>query len=92
MKITTMKITIKHERNDNLLFAAIEKGLEELAPMEEVAEALIDTLRKINPNVRDVVAEDSIVILEIGTSVREVSIADFTFPDLYTSLVAECLK
>ena len=91
MKINTIHTTIKHERKpqfDDARFAALDAAYEALAPIDEVAEALEETLRVMNPNVREVVADKKAVIIEIGVNVREVDITGFTFTDLYTSLLA----
>jgi len=88
MKISTLNCPITHRQNDEKLFAAIEEIAEELAPMDEVAEALEETLKIMNPNVREVIADKSIVIIEIGVSIKEVDITGFNFADLFTTLLA----
>ena len=92
MKISTMNRPITHRQNDEKLFAAIEEIAEELAPIDEVAEALAPTLRMMNPDVREIVADKKAVIIEIGVSIKEVDITGFDFADLYTSLLAAVIK
>ena len=101
MKINTLHAPITHERKIQFehdranpideLIAVIDSMIEELCPIDEVAECMIDTLRKVNPNVHDVIADEHVVVLEIGTVIKEVDIKGFTFPDLYTTLIAEVL-
>lgn len=91
MKIKTIKNPITHERKpefDEQRFSALDEAFAGLCPIDEVAEALEETLRVMNPNVREVVADKKVVIIEIGVNVREVDITGFTFTDLYTSLLA----
>lgn len=91
MKISTIKNPITHERKpefDDARFAALDAAFAELAPMDEVAEALAPTLRMMNPDVREIVADKKVVVLEIGVTIREVDISGFNFADLYTTLLA----
>lgn len=102
MKISTIKNPITHERkiqyeNDRAnpieeLIATIDSMIEELCPIDEVAECMIDTLRMMNPDVKEVIADEHVVVLEVGTIIKEVNITGFTFPDLYTTLIAEVLR
>ena len=89
--IATLNRPITHRQYDEKLFAAIEEIAEELAPMDEVAEALEETLKIMNPDVREIVADKKAVIIEIGVSIKEVDITGFDFADLYTTLIAEVL-
>ena len=60
MKISTIKNPIAHERKpefDDARFAALDAAFAELAPMDEVAEALAPTLKMMNPDVREIVAD-----------------------------------
>ena len=100
MKITTMHISITHERKpefDDARFEALEEAFEELCPIAETAESLIDTLRKVNPSTKEVIVVGNVVMIEIQNKdknkpcLKEVDIAGFSFMDLYTSLVAAVL-
>lgn len=91
MKINTLHAPITHKQNDEKLFAAIDEGFAGLAPIDEVAEALEETLRMMNPNVREVIADKNAVIIEVGVTIKEVNITGFNFADLYTTLIAEVL-
>lgn len=95
MKIKTLSMTIKHQQNpayDAERLSALEEVMAEFCPPEDVAESMIDTLQKFNPDVREIVICDRIVMLEIGVTIREVSIAEPSYADLFTSLLAEVLK
>lgn len=90
-KIThTRKPQYEAERANPIeeMIASIEQMIEYLCPVDEVAEALIDTLRMMNPDVREVVADKEIAIIEIGATIREVRIIGFGYADLYTTLIA----
>ena len=99
--MTTLNKKITHERKPQYeaerknpieeIIETIEEMVAELCPVDEVAEALIDTLRIMNPNVREVIADKEVAIIEIGTKVREVRIIGFGFADLYTTLIAAVL-
>lgn len=88
MKISTLNRPITHKQNDEKLFTAIEEIAEELCPIEDTAEAMVDTLRMMNPAVREVIADEHVVIIEVGVTIREVDITGFGLTDLYTSLLA----
>lgn len=100
--MTTINKKIAHERKPQYesqrenpieeIIATIEEMVAEICPIEEVAEALIDTLRVMNPNVREVVADKEVAIIEIGAKIREVRIIGFNFADLYTTLIAAVLR
>ena len=85
---------ISHKRNldaEQKMFDAVAKEMEELFTVDEVAESLVDTLRMMNPDVREVVADKEVAIIEIGAKIQEVRIAGFGFADLYTSMIAAVL-
>ena len=95
MKISTLNIKITHKQNpayDAERLAAIEAALNDFCPIEDMAEAMIETMQKVNPDVKEIVVLDDCVMIEIGASIREVDITGFNFADLFTSLLAECLK
>ena len=95
MKIKTLNVTIRHQQNpayDAERLAAIEAALNDFCPVEDVAESMIDTMRKINPDVKEIVVLDNCAMIEIGMSIHEVDITGFNFADLFTSLLAECLR
>lgn len=94
MKINTLHAPITHERKpefDEKRFSALDEAFAGLCPIDEVAEALEETLRMMNPNVHEVIADKSVVIIEVGVKIKEVNITGFTFADLYTTLIAEVL-
>lgn len=95
MKINTLHAPITHERKpefDEQRFNALDEAFAELCPMDEVAECMIDTLRMMNPNVHEVIADKHAVIIEVGVTIKEVNISGFDFADLYTTLIAEVLR
>ena len=96
MKIGTLNTPIKHERKIEELIAEIDSMIEELCPMDEVAESLVDTLRKVNPSTREVIVVGNICMIEIRDKgkpcLKEVDIAGFSFVDLYTSMIAAVLN
>ena len=94
MKINTLHAPIAHERKpefDNDRFSALDEAFAGLCPIDEVAEALEETLKIMNPDVREVIADKKAVIIEVGVKIKEVNIQGFTFADLYTTLIAEVL-
>ena len=89
--MTTLNKKIAHERKpqfDAQRIAAVDKMAAELCPIDETAEAMVDTLRMMNPAVREVIADEHVVIIEVGVTIREVDITGFGLTDLYTSLLA----
>lgn len=100
--MTTINKTITHERKPQFeaeranpieeIIETIEEMIEELCPVDEVAEALIDTLRMMNPNVQEIVADKEVAIIAIGAKIREVRIVGFGFADLYTTMLAAVLR
>ena len=98
MKIATLNTPIKHERTTEELIAEIESMIEELCPLDEVAESLIDTLQKVNPNTKEVVVVEHTCLISMNDDIsgkpclREVDIQGFTFADLYTSMIAAVLN
>lgn len=100
--MTTINKTISHERKPQYeaerknpieeIIETIEEMIEELCPIEETAEAMVDTLKIINPSVKEVVMLGNIVMIDISGNIREVNIAGFKFEDLYTSLIAAVLR
>lgn len=91
MTIKTLNTAVKHERNLMQEIEAIDKMCEEVFSIEETAEAMIDTLRKVNPETKEVVAFGDIVMVEVKAEIREINIMGFNFEDLFTSLVAAVL-
>ena len=102
MKIATLNSPITHERKPQYehdranpieeLIAAIDDMIEELCPLDEVAEALVDTLRKVNPGTKEVVVVEHTCLISLNDTLREVDIRGFTFADLFTSMVAAVLN
>ena len=97
MTIKTINQSIRHQQNpayDAQRLAALEEALAELAPSpEEYADDVVIVLRKFNPAVREIVVEENIVLLEIGTEIQEMAIkAKPSYADLFTALLAEVLK
>ena len=91
----TLNVSITHERKpefDEQRIQALENAFEELCPIEETAEAMVDTLKVMNPSVREVVMFGNIVMIDISGNIREVNIAGFGFEDVYTSLIAAVLR
>ena len=98
----TLNKTITHERKPQYeaeranpieeIIATIEDMIADLCPVDEVAEALIDTLRVMNPNVQEIVADKEVAIIAIGAKIREVRIVGFGFADLYTTMLAAVLR
>ena len=97
MKLGTLKAPITHERKIEELIAEIDAMIEELCPLDEVAEALVDTLRKVNPGTKEVVVVEHTCLISLNDDIsgkpclKEVDIAGFSFADLYTSLIAAVL-
>lgn len=97
MTIKTINKPIRHQQNpqfDAQRLAALEEALEELTPTpDEYAEDVADTLRKFNPQVREIIVLNNCAIIEIGEIIREVTIAPkIDYADLFTSLLAEVLR
>ena len=96
MSITTIKThPITHKRNldaEARMFDATAQEMEGFCPVETIAESLVNTLQMMNPNVREVVADKDVAIIEIGLTITEVRIAGFTFADLYTSMLAAVIQ
>lgn len=96
MTIKTINRSIRHQQNpefDAQRLAALEKVLTELAPSpDEYVEDVVITLRKFNPEVRAIVVEEGIALLEIGAEIQEVTINKPSYADLFTALLAEVLK
>ena len=103
MKIGILYNPIKHERNNlekarfetlstDEMFEVLDAAFSEICPLEEVAESLIETLRKVNPGTKEVVVVGNIVMIETSEDIREVDIAGFSFADLFTSMVAAVLN
>lgn len=86
---------IAHKRNLNAearMFDATAQEMNDLCPIEEIAESLISTLRTVNPDVREIIADKEVAIIEIGLTITEVRIAGFNFADLYTSMLAAVIQ
>lgn len=86
---------IAHKRNLNAearMFDATAQEMNDLCPIEEIAESLIGTLQAMNPDVREVVADKEVAIIEIGLTIAEVRIAGFSFADLYMSMLAAVIQ
>ena len=96
MSITTIKThPIAHKRNldaEQKMFDATAQEMEELCPVETIAESLVNTLQMMNPDVREIIADKDVAIIEIGLTITEVRIAGFTFADLYTSMLAAVIQ
>lgn len=96
MTICTLKVTpITHKRNldaEARMFDAVAQEMTELCPVDEIAESLAPTLRMMNPDVREVVADKEVAIIEVGVMILEVRIAGFGFADLYTSMLAAVIQ
>ena len=96
MSITTIKThPIAHKRNldaEARMFDATAQEMEELCPVEEIAESLVNTLQMMNPDVREVVADKECAIIEVGVTMLEVRIAGFGFADLYTNMIAAVIQ
>ena len=96
MSITTINThPIAHKRNldaEARMFDATAQEMEELFTADEIAESLAPTLRMMNPDVREVVADKDVAIIEIGVTMLEVRIAGFGFADLYTSMLAAVIQ
>lgn len=86
---------IAHKRNldaEARMFDATAQEMEELCPVEEIAESLISTLQAMNPDVREIIADKDVAIIEVGVTMLEVRIAGFGFADLYTSMIAAVIQ
>ena len=97
MTICTMNTIhpITHKRNldaEARMFDATAQEMNDFCPVDEVAESLAPTLRMMNPDVREVVADKDVAIIEIGLTITEVRIAGFSFADLYTSMLAAVIQ
>jgi len=96
MSITTINTRpIAHKRNldaEQKMFDATAQEMEELCPVETIAESLVNTLQMMNPDVREIIADKDVAIIEIGLTITEVRIAGFTFADLYTSMLAAVIQ
>ena len=96
MSITTIKThPITHKRNldaEARMFDATAQEMNDFCPIEEIAESLVSTLQMMNPDVREVVADKDVAIIEVGVTMLEVRIAGFTFADLYTSMIAAVIQ
>lgn len=91
----TLAVSIKHERKpefDEQRIQALENAFKELCPIEDTAEAMVDTLKIMNPAVKEVVMFGNVVMIDISGNIREVNIAGFGFEDVYTSLIAAVLR
>ena len=101
MKMTTINKTITHERKPEYeaeranpieeIIATIEDMIADLCPIEETAEAMVDTLQVMNPAVKEVVVFGNVVMIDVAGNIREVNIAGFSVTDLYTTLIAAVL-
>lgn len=90
----TLNKKITHERKpefDGQRIEAIEEMIEELCPVDETAEAMVDTLQMMNPAVKEVVVFGNICMIDVAGNIREVNIAGFSLTDLYTTLIAAVL-
>ena len=97
MTIKTINRPIRHQQNpayDAQRLSALEEAMAELTPSpDEYADDVVIVLRKFNPAVREIVVEEGIALLEIGTEIQEVTIKTKpSYADLFTSLLAEVLK
>ena len=96
MTICTLKVApVTHKRNldaEQKMFDAVAQEMIDFCPVDEVAESLAPTLRMMNPDVREVVADKEVAIIEVGVTMLEVRIAGFSFADLYTSMLAAVIQ
>lgn len=92
MKIATLRNPIKHERKIEELIAEIDSMINEICPMDEVAEAMIETLRIMNPATKEVIVVGHVCMIEMGEDVKEVDITGFSFADLFTTMIAEVIR
>lgn len=92
--MTTINKKITHERKpefDNQRIEAIDAMIADLCPIDETAEAMVDTLQIMNPKVKEVVVFGNICMIDVAGNIREVNIAGFGLTDLYTTLIAEVI-
>ena len=93
MTIKTINKTIRHQQNpdfDAQRLAALEEAMTELLPEPD---DVVITLRKFNPQVKEIVILDDCAMLEIGAEIQEVTIkAKPSYADLFTSLLAAVLR
>jgi len=96
MTICTLKVApVTHKRNldaEARMFDATAQEMEELFTADEIAESLAPTLRMMNPDVREIIADKDVAIIEVGVTMLEVRIAGFGFADLYTSMLAAVIQ
>jgi len=96
MSITTINTRpIAHKRNLDVearMFDATAQEMIDFCPVETIAESLVNTLQMMNPEVREIVADKDVAIIEIGLTITEVRIAGFGFADLYTSMLAAVIQ
>jgi hypothetical protein len=99
--MTTLNKANKHTRKPQFeaqrenpiekLIEAIEDMIADLCPIEDTAEAMVETLQMMNPSVKEVVVFESVCMIDMGGKIREVNIAGFSVTDLYTTLIAAVL-
>lgn len=92
--MTTINKKITHERKpqfDRQRIEAIDAMIADLCPIDETAEAMVDTLQIMNPEVKEVVVFGNVVMIDVAGNIREVNIAGFGLTDLYTTLIAAVL-
>ena len=93
--MTTLNKKIAHERKpqfDTQRIEAIDAMIADLCPIEETAEAMVETLQIMNPAVKEVVVFGNICMIDVAGNIREVNIAGFGLTDLYTSLIAAVIR
>jgi len=93
--MTTLNRKITHERKpqfDSQRIEAIDEMAAELCPIDETAEAMVETLQMMNPAVKEVVVFGNVVMIDIAGNIREVNIAGFGLTDLYTTLIAAVIR
>lgn len=100
--MTTINKTIAHERKPQYesqrenpveeIIATIEQMIADLCPIDETAEAMVETLQIMNPKVKEVVVFGNVVMIDVAGNIREVNIAGFGLTDLYTSLIAAVIR